>query len=88
MSSLELGRRGFHIITQLEFTLPHLMPTQIQDKIIKPPSNVRTKFIVSTTLLFSIDIGGDPITVDDATTSSNSLIMLVRDECLKKYCLM
>jgi hypothetical protein len=72
---------GIHIATYYAYP-------NFQDKIIKPPSNVSTKFIVSTTLLFSIDIGGDPITADDATTSSNSLIMLVRDECLKKYCLM
>jgi glucose-6-phosphate-specific signal transduction histidine kinase len=61
---------GIHIATYYAYP-------NFQDKIIKPPLNVSTKFIVSTTLLFSIDVGGDPIMVDDATMFSNSLIVLI-----------
>jgi hypothetical protein len=51
-----------------------------QNKNIKPLLNASTKFIVLITLLFFIDIGKNPIIVDDATKSSNPSVVPIQNE--------
>jgi hypothetical protein len=51
-----------------------------KDKNIKLHSNTNTRFVVLTIILFLNDIGGNAIMADDATMSSNPLVMLVPDK--------
>jgi hypothetical protein len=80
MNPLELKCQGFHVIS---LSLSHTTPILIFE--IKASTFFECKYqIISTTLLVFIDVGENSIMVDDATTPSNSPIVLVEKEKLEK----
>ncbi len=65
-------------------TIAYYAYPKFQNKSVKPLFNASTKFVVPIILLFFVDANEDLIMVEDATTSSNPLVMLVWYEELEK----
>jgi hypothetical protein len=81
MNPLELGhlRLSYSSIVRSRTTAYYIY-LNFQNKNIKSPSKASPKFIVSVFFLFFGDIGRNPIMADDATMSSNLLIMPKQNE--------
>jgi hypothetical protein len=85
MNPLELGHSRFSYSFAIGFcTTAYYTYFNFQNKNMKPPSNASPKFVVSAIFLFFGDISKNPIITDDATMSSNLLIMLKRNVKLEE----
>jgi hypothetical protein len=81
MNPLELGHSRFSYSSIFKsHTIAYYIYLNFQNKNIKPSSNASPKFVVSVIFLFFNDIGRNPIMADDATMSSNLLIVPKRNE--------
>lgn len=85
MNPLELGCSRFSCSFAVEFhTVANYTYLNFQDKNIKPPSNASPKFVVLAIFKFFDNIGWNPNTADDATMSSNFIIVPKWNEKLEE----
>lgn len=85
MNLLELGCQNFCIIMSLKLALFHTMPTLISKiKTLNLLQMQVPSLLFRAILLFFVDVGKDPNTVDDATMFSNPLVVPIQNEKLEE----